>query len=377
MIWIKRKNSRFGRFMVTLGAALAGGILFKLLHVPIPWLLGPMIATLIVCNTTKVKLVWPGQLRQAAMITVGYTIGLSLTGSALREMSLQLPTMLLMTALLLLFCAFIALIISKLSHSDYKSALLGSVPGGLSQVILLAEETKGTNLTMVTVTQVIRLMVIVICIPLLAYSPMISHYDAGSSATAETTVTAVVEASTSSAALWSGLFPNLILFAVVGVACAWIGDKIKFPTAYLLGPAIGTAALQFTGVHGPELPSLFVNAAQLMIGVYVGMLLKPQQLEHKVRTLLLAIASGLLMLLCALGLSVLLSKLQSVSEATAMLSLAPGGMDQMGIIAHAINADLSMVAGYQLFRMLFIFFVVPPLIRFVFKVVDKRQSSGI
>lgn len=372
---IKQLNSNFGRFLVALGAALVGGILFKLLHIPIPWLLGPMIVTLIVSNTAKVKLVWPGKLRQAAMITVGYTIGLSLTGTALREMSLQLPSMLLMTALLLLFCAFIALVISRLSHTDYKSALLGSVPGGLSQVLLLAEETKGTNITLVTVTQVIRLMVIVICIPLLAHSPLISRYDAGSFAT--TTASVLGSTTPSSSVLWSSLFPNIVLFAAVGVVCAMVGDKIKFPTAYLLGPAIGTAALQFAGIHGPELPSLFVNAAQLMIGVYVGLLLKPQQLERKLRTLLLAVASGVLMLLGALGLSVLLSKLQSVSEATAMLSLAPGGMDQMGIIAHAIHADLSMVAGYQLFRMFFIFFAVPPLIRLVFKMIDKRRSSGI
>ena len=48
-----------------------------------------------------------------------------------------------MTLLLLLFCSGIAYVVSKLSDSDYSTSLLGSIPGGLSQVVLLAEETKG------------------------------------------------------------------------------------------------------------------------------------------------------------------------------------------------------------------------------------------
>ena len=71
----------------------------------------------------------------------------------------------------------------------------------------------------------------------------------------------------------------------------------------------------------------------------------------------------MLLIVGALGMALLLSAIQPVSDATGLLSLAPGGMDQMGIIAHEIHADLSIVAGYQLFRMLFIYFIVPPLIR--------------
>jgi uncharacterized membrane protein AbrB (regulator of aidB expression) len=42
-------------------------------------------------------------------------------------------------------------------------------------------------------------------------------------------------------------------------------------------------------------------------------------------------------------------------------------MDQMGIIAKEVNADLSVVICYQLFRTLFIFLVVPSLIKFIFR----------
>lgn len=118
-----------------------------------------------------------------------------------------------------------------------------------------------------------------------------------------------------------------------------------------------------------------MGAAQLTIGAYVGLMLKPDRLQRKVRTIVLAIVSGLLLLAGAWSLSVLLTRLHAVSVSTALLSLAPGGMDQMGIIAQEIHADLSIVAGYQLFRTFFIMFAVPFLIRTFFRFQDKRKGA--
>ncbi|GLX66413.1 AbrB family transcriptional regulator [Paenibacillus glycanilyticus] len=353
------------KFLITLITAVGGGMLFNLLNTPIPWLLGPMIAVLIGTNIWKGAYRWPSQIRNSGMIIVGYTIGLSMTGTALKAMGHQLPSMFLMTLVLLLFCAGIAYLVSKLSDTDFKTALLGSIPGGLSQVLALAEETEGVNLTVVTVTQVIRLMIIVIGIPLLVFSPVFGQvHDSVAAAVALTTQHAD----------WAGLFPSMFIFAPVCAVCAIVGNRINFPTAFLLGPAIATAILQGIGLHGPSLPSGLISAAQLMIGTYVGLLLKPSRLERKVRTFAFAIGSGLVLMIIAWGLCELLTLLHPVSRSTALLSLAPGGMDQMGILAHEINADLSMVSGYQLFRTFFIFFAVPPLLRLLFKI--KLKGTG-
>jgi membrane AbrB-like protein len=358
--------------MITLVTSVFGGLVFKLLHIPIPWMLGAMIAVLIGSNVWKGYYEWPGQIRNAGMIIVGYTIGLSMTAAALREMGRQLPMMLLMAILLMTVCSGIAWSVSRLSDTDFKTALLGSVPGGLNQILILAEETDGVDITVVTVTQVIRLMMIVLCIPLLIFSP-IFHQTHGTAAMVGSAATApAATAVTAGSVAWNGSLWTLCVFALVSVACAWAGGKIKLPTAFLLGPVIGTAALQMGGLPGPALPAVMTDAAQLMVGAYVGLLLKPQQLPNKLRTLSLAIGSGLLLVLGALGLAALLSLLQPITKPTALLSLAPGGMDQMGIIANEIHADLSMVAGYQLFRNFFILFAVPPLIRMLFKIKPGR-----
>jgi len=346
------------QFIITIFTALVGGMLFMILQLPIPWLLGPMITVLIASNVWKEHYGLPRQVRDTGMIIVGYTIGLSMTGKALKEMSYQLPSMILMTLLLMLLCAAMAYVVAKIGRIDYLTALMGSIPGGLTQVIVLAQETEEVNITVVTVMQVIRLMTIIISVPTLIFSSLFGNHLADS---LEAQVTSVVNANGTS------LFPNLLIFAAVCVACALAGSKIRFPTAYLLGPAIGTACLQMSGLYGPTLPSGLINGAQFMIGAYVGLLLKPGDLTHKFRTISLAIMSSILLVAASLGFSLLLTKFQPVSMSTALLSLAPGGMDQMSIIAHEVHADLSMVAGFQLFRMMFIFFIIPSLLGLIIK----------
>lgn len=210
----------------TLLSALVGGALFMLLHLPIPWLLGPMIATLIGSNIAKKYYIWPGPIRNTGMIIVGYTIGLSLTASALKEMARQLPSMLLMTVLLLLFCAGIAAVVSKVSGINYKTILLGSIPGGLTQMLVLAEETEDINLTVVTVIQVIRLMMIIVCVPLLIYSPVFGN------SSGATDVTPILSGT---AATWTGLFLNMILFAIACTICGILGQKKKNPHCLFIG----------------------------------------------------------------------------------------------------------------------------------------------
>ncbi|SET30929.1 hypothetical protein SAMN03159358_1293 [Paenibacillus sp. NFR01] len=335
---------------------------------PVPWLLGPMVGVLIGSNIAKRYYSWPGIVRNGGMIVVGYTIGISLTATALREIGRQLPAMLLMTALLLVFCAGIAFIVSKISGVNYRTVLLGSIPGGLTQMVLLAEEMEDINITIVTVIQVIRLMMIIICVPLLIFSPLF----AGQPAAEEF----YDPASASVSASWAGLFPNIFFFAAACIAAGILGQKIKFPTAYLLGPAIIAAILQLFGLQAPVLPAILLNAAQLAIGVFVGLLLDPRKLSHKWMTLSLAVGSGMVLLGGAYALSYLFAAFESVGASTALLSLAPGGMDQMSLIAHEVGADLPTVAGFQIFRTFFIFFAVPPLFKLIFRE-KKTESSAI
>nr|WP_051331086.1 AbrB family transcriptional regulator [Aneurinibacillus terranovensis] len=360
------KETKPVRFLVTLIAAFLGGLLFVALHIPIPWLLGSMASVFIGSKWSKLEFYWPGYIRDTGMIIVGYSIGLSFTYSALIQIVHQLPSMMFMTLILVSFCAVIALFVSKLSGVDYPTVLTGSIPGGLSQMITLAEEIKDIDLTTVTFLQVARLMMIIFFVPLLIFSPLFGGGKSGPSSGLVQTVSTQ----------WDALFPSIIIFAIVSVVCAIIGKKVKLPTAYLLGPIIGTSALTISGFHGPVLPSLLLDISQFMIGGYIGLLLKPEKLNNKVKIISLAVISGMVMIIGSWGLSVLLIKMHGISSSTSFLSVAPGGMDQMGIIAHEVHADLSMVSAYQLFRIFFIYFVVPAMLKWLFKHHTRKRAES-
>ena len=357
------------RFLITLALALTGGFLFTLLQVPLSWLLGPMVFAFIGSRLLKEKLrpEWPSSIRDTALIMIGYSIGLSLTLDTIRQMGHQLPTMVLMTVLLLLFSGLIAVTFAKLSGLPLPTVLMGCIPGGLSQMVILAEDTKGIDITVVTFLQVSRLMMIIFCVPLLVFSPLFGGVHEAAKAMTDG----------SEGAYWAALFPGIVPLAIACVAAALLAKRIKMPSAYLLGPMIATAIIHGFGVDAPVLPSAMINAAQLMIGTYVGLLLRPESLKSKVRMTLLAVSSGIVLLVGRIiGLTVLLGKLHAIAPATAFLSMVPGGMDQMGIMAKEIHADIAIVSCYQLFRIWFIYFAVPPLLRLIFKRIGGGSGTG-
>ncbi|WP_026297509.1 AbrB family transcriptional regulator [Paenibacillus daejeonensis] len=354
------------RTLLTAAIAVCGGLLFQYLHIPVPWLLGPMssvfVASLLI-RSEQARPHWLPSLRNTGMIIVGYAIGLSFTREALIQIVRQLPTMIVLSILLMGLCMLLALLSMRLARIDLPTAMLSSVPGGLSQMVTLAEEMRGVNLTTVTVFQVVRVLLIVLLVPLLVVSPLFS--------------TAAGGGSELPGAVPVGLSPVLGLFILCGVLMIALGLRIRMPNAYMVGPILSTALLVQLGVAGPEPSTPVLQIAQLLIGVYVGLLLKPSQAQKKLRLLLTAILTSLLLIGGSLGLSEVVGMMHGLDHITGFLAMAPGGMDQMSIIAHEVDADLSIVSAYQLFRLFFVFFVISPLLQLLFRrVYGSRMKSS-
>jgi len=75
----------------------------------------------------------------------------------------------------------------------------------------------------------------------------------------------------------------------------------------------------------------------------------------------------------SLGVGFLLTRLHSLNLISAFLGTSPGGMAEMGLTAVLVRADVSLVAAYQMFRLLFILFVMPLLLKWRFGTVPKQK----
>lgn len=363
--WSSIKEKAIVQLSISGIVAFIGGWIFTLIHAPIPWLLGSMTAMLLASRTKGMTFIWPKVLRDIGLVIVGYSIGLSFTQDALADIVHHLPYMLLLTCFIILMCACIAFLVTKLSGIDYPTALTSSIPGGLSQIVVFAEEVKGIDITIVTFFHIIRVMMVVFLFPFLVFHLPFTEKE----------ITFLNEHSSSDVDKWRGLFSSIILFTVICVYAGKLAQKWKVPAPFFLGPVIAVTILTLCGLEGPEIPSSLLDLSKFLIGGYIGLLLKTDKLANKKKMIPLAFLSSFLIICTTLGCSVFLANQYNLSYVTSFLSLAPGGMDQMGIIAYEVDADLSTVASYQLFRMLLIYMAIPPILQLVLKWRVKKSAS--
>lgn len=348
------------RFLETLLVSLAGGLVFRLLCLPLPWLLGALTATMLWHLAAKRKTFWPMWLRNLGLIILGYMLGSSFTIETGTQIMKQLPAMLLATTSIILFSLLVGYITYRRTGISLATGIIGSVPGGLTQMVILSEEIADTDLTVVTFMQTLRLLSTVFIIPFI-----VMHGLAGNIGQAVPGNTAGMYISD---APWIA-----ILFMIVVLLAAWVSVKVKLPTPYLLGPLLGAALLVLAGCQAPVTPPFLVFISQLSIGAYLGLTINPDSLENWKKLLPYALGGSVAVVFFSLGVGYLLTRLHALDLTSAFLGTSPGGMGEMGLTAVLVGANVSLVTAYQMFRLLFILFIMPFLLR---KRFGNRLPSG-
>lgn len=330
---------------------MAGGTVFYLLNLPLPWTLGPLAAILVLQIGFKKKVHWPGALRNSALAVLGITMGSPFTMTTARQIVDQLPVIVAATVASIAFSLFMGYITHKRTGVDLASGLLGSVPGGLSQMAVLSKELHADT-TVVTFMQTLRLLAVVFTVPFLARHGLAD----------------VVDTAIQRTAVYNTMEPAAELFFITVVLIGTLAaQRVGLPTPWMLGPTLVTAALVCSGLEPLPLPSWVITVAQVSTGIYMGSNIKADSLSNW-RKLLPYTVSGIVgILLCSFAIGFILNALYGYSLVTAFLGTAPGGVTEMGLTAMMVHADLSVVISYQMFRLLFILLVVPLALKWLLK----------
>lgn len=325
--------------------AVCGGALFVLLGVPLPWTLGPIAAIALYSFKTGRRLYWPIKIRNASLILFGYAMGRPFTTETGAKIMDNLPLMFLATLVTVTAGLLAGYISYKKTGLSLSTCLLGCVPGGLSQMVVLAEEMKDTDQTAVTIMQTIRMLSVVFTVPFLAMH-VLHEGNADLAVKARQAAQAGLDAA--------------FFYAAAAVFGALLAKRLRLPTPFLLGPLLSTAVFVLvSGVEAPIVPQGILNIGQVLVGAYLGAsinLAKMRNYHHLLPCLLGGVAFVLTVSLAA-GYAV--ASLNGASFVTAFLSTAPGGLTEMGITALIVGADISTLTAYQLFRLLFIMLVFP------------------
>lgn len=342
------------RFMETLVIALIGGAVFAGLKIPLPWMLGPLAAVMCWSAWSKREVYWPVGVRNSGLVILGAMMGSHFTTDTVRQIAGQFPGMVLATGVTVAFSFLLAGITARQTGISLASSLLGSIPGGLSQMVVLCDEIQESDVTVVTFMQTIRLLSVVFIVPFLAMHGVAGNGVPGVLAQMAPALPAAPD----------GMSFRFIVMALGGACLAYF---LKLPTPYLLGPLLGVGVMGAGGISIPGLPPVIGTGAQVCVGAFMGISTKLSSLNQHRKLLPYALLGGVGVVLFSLLLGYLLTWLYPLTLATAFLSTAPGGIAEMGLTAALVGADVSIVSAYQIFRLLFILFIVPYIVKWWLK----------
>lgn len=322
------------RSLLTLALSLLGVLVFWLLHLPLPFLFGPMFACLL-ATLIGIPLRGTGQIGIGARTILGVAVGATLTPALIAS----LPSMLASVALIPLYIGLIGLIgvpFFRRMGYDPATAWYSAMPGGLQDMIVFGIEA-GANPRTLSLIHATRVLIIVTVAPFFivhVFGASLSH--------------PVGEPTRDLP--WS----EMALMAAAALIGWKGGEKIGLFGASILGPLIATGALSLTGLIHHRPPAEAIYVAQFFIGSAIGVGYTGITLTEIRRDVLAGV--GFVVILAALAalMSELVHLMGIAPPLEAFLAFAPGGQAEMTVLSIVVGADLGYVVVHHVLRILLV-----------------------
>lgn len=328
------------RLLMFVGA-LAAGYLFWLADMPIPWLLGGIFSALLLKTYRPLLASWPRIFRSAGLVVVGYGIGRNFTPNTWDAMLVQAGGMIGATVIAVIVALGIAIWTAKWEKVDLQSCIMGIMPGGFTQMAVMADEDERADKNIVIVMQSLRLISIIVAVPFLVVHGL------GAEMLDNQASLNVTDA--------YSFWPILPFAALFGYFC----DRMNFSTPYLIGPIIIAAACNFHFGLLNSVPMWLMVIAQICIGINMGVGLEPEKLKQMKRLMPYIFAGIVAMLIVSIGVAYVLADYYEFSLITAFLAMAPGGLGEMCLVGMSLGENVAIILTYQMFRFLFLNIAVP------------------
>jgi membrane AbrB-like protein len=152
----------------------------------------------------------------------------------------------------------------------------------------------------------------------------------------------------------------LVGTAVAGV---FIGRKLRFPAAFLLGPFVVSAGVHALGVSTFRPSTEIVNFAQIVLGSLVGSAFVGTPVRRVLAVITLSIGSTVILLSVTLVAAFGVSSLTDYDLVPLILAYSPGGLPEMSLIAVALQIEAAFVAAHHAARILMVAFGASPIFR--------------
>lgn len=334
-------EARFRQWWGTPLVGLAGGYLTSQIGWPLPWMVGSLLAIILVrCLTPWQLAEIPGG-RKGGQWVVGIGIGLHFTPQVMEQV-LSHFGLIFFGALVTSLSSVVGVWLLRRTGEDRATAFFSSMPGGSGEMVNLGARN-GAVLSRVAAGQSLRVLTVVLCVPA-AFKYLLGEGTPSQHA---------------SSVDWQWL---ALLFPA-GALLAWLWQRLRQPNPWLFGPLLLSATASIAWDLHIGLPDGASQLGQWLIGSGLGCHFNREFFRRAPsfmgRTLIATALTMLMAGLAALGLSVLTRlDLRSLT-----LGMMPGGIAEMSLTAEVLQLSVPLVTAMQVMRLLFVLFLAEPLFR--------------
>jgi uncharacterized protein len=324
----------------TLAIALAGGVTFAWLELPAGLVSGSVLAVAAAALFGR-PMHMPLGLARVCYIIVGILLGTVVTPDTLRGVT----TWPMSIALLIVGSLSMMLATSnylRIVHRwDPLSALMGSSPGSMAQVIALSTELGG-DLRAIAIVQTVRILLLVVGLPNgLALFGLVVPAVAPVRGPADFSV-----------------LGQMLLLAAVATAFAVAFYRLRFPGGLLFGAMTGSGLLHGTAVIHAALPWWLGSSAVIVLGGLVGSRFAGTSFRMLLGFLGAAFGSSAVAMTVATLFVAADIHFYAFPVANVAIAFAPGAQDTMMVLALALHLDPVFVGAHHLARFLVVTFTL-------------------
>ena len=341
-IWAKR--------IAMLTAAGAAGYLATLIGMPLPWMIGPLLLSVLM-GFGEVSVPRHRHYRPVGQLIVATAVGLYFTPQALTE-TINNAWFMVGAAILTIAAGIVtAIMLRKLSHCDGTVAFFSAMPGGPAEMSVLAEKW-GAEPAPVVFSQTLRIVFIVLFIP-----PLLML--AGGH-----TIPVVRPPQDIDVAGLAALY-------ALAASGTFVFRKVGVPNCNFLGPLAIGAAISAFGLHFSDVPRPLLAAGQVLLGVSLGAQFSRAQIRRDVRFAWAAVITTFALLVLTAAVALGLWLMTDKPFGGYFLATAPGSVTEMALTAKLLGQGVALVTAYHLVR---IFIVIPlaPLLYRLFRHTMQR-----
>ncbi|WP_056009649.1 AbrB family transcriptional regulator [Dethiosulfatarculus sandiegensis] len=159
--------------------------------------------------------------------------------------------------------------------------------------------------------------------------------------------------------------PNLLITLAVGALGGAVFSKLKIPGGALIGAMVAVVLFRSFQATGEVMPSWLKFSVQVMLGVMVGYMFKPQMVGHLSQLILPVIISSLALVVTGVLVTAIFHKLGIMDTPTAYMATSPGAMTAMVGLASDTKANLPVVLAFHFFRLFTVMATAPLLLKFL------------